>query len=198
MPEPKPTQENSESGGATSFELLKLARAGDREALEELFARHFPPLRRWTRGRLPRWARSIAETADLVQDVMLNTFRRLDAIEVKRKGALQAYLRQSIHNRIRDELRTFGRRAPQDPLDSAAPSAGPSPFDAAVDAETRERYAAALAALAPREQELLVGYLELGYNYEQLALATGRRSADAARVALRRAMLALADEMTRG
>jgi hypothetical protein len=39
---------------ATSVELLRLARAGDRDAVNELFARHFPVLRRWAHGRLPR------------------------------------------------------------------------------------------------------------------------------------------------
>lgn len=51
---------------ATSVELIRIARDGDQEALDELFERHFPPLRRWARGRLPRWVRNIAETADLV------------------------------------------------------------------------------------------------------------------------------------
>jgi RNA polymerase sigma-70 factor (ECF subfamily) len=180
---------------ATSVELIRLARDGDQEALDELFQRHFPPLRRWAHGRLPRWVRNIAETADLVQDAMFNAFRRIDAVEIRRKGALGAYLRQSIQNRVRDEFRSFARRPPHDPIESGVASAGPSPLDLVLDAETYARYQAALRRLRPADQELIVGRLELEYSYEQLAAATGRRSVDAVRVALRRAVLRLAEGM---
>ena len=44
------TMPNAES----TFQLLARARAGDRSALDTLFARYLPPLRRWASGRLPR------------------------------------------------------------------------------------------------------------------------------------------------
>jgi RNA polymerase sigma-70 factor (ECF subfamily) len=183
--------------GVPSIELLRVARAGDRAALNELFGDHWRRLRRWAHGKLPRSARSMAETVDLVQDVMVNAFRRLDAIEVRRRGALQAYLRQSIHNRIRDELRSVGRRAPHGPLDSQAPGHAPSPLDLAIDAQARERYTRGLSRLSPTDQELIVGRLELGYSYEQLASVTGRCGPEAVRIAVRRAVLKLAAEMSR-
>jgi len=190
-------EEGSKSGNAraSSVELARLARGGDRDAINELFQRQFPRLRRWAHGRLPRWVRNVAETADLVQDAMLNAFRRIDAVELKRKGALQAYLRQAIHNRITDELRSFGRRGLPDPLDSDAADSQPSPLDLALDAETRARYVGALRRLRPKEQELIVGRIELGYDYEQLAVVTGRPGGESARVAVRRAMLKLAAQM---
>jgi RNA polymerase sigma factor (sigma-70 family) len=181
--------------GATSIELIRLARAGDRSAMNELFERNFPPLRRWAHGRLPRWVRNVAETADLVQDVMLNAFRRLDAVEIRRRGALQAYLRRAIHNRINDEFRSFGRRPHQEELDGTMSDARPSPLDVTLDAETRALYLEALARLRPADQELIVGRIELGYSYEQLATATTRPGSQAARVAVRRAILRLADQM---
>jgi RNA polymerase sigma-70 factor (ECF subfamily) len=191
-----PQVSRDDSIRATSVELLRLARDGDQEALDELFERHFPPLRRWAHGRLPQWVRNIAETADLVQDAMFNAFRRIDAVEIKRKGALGAYLRQSIQNRVRDEYRSFARRKPHDPIETGVASSGPSPLDLVLDAETSARYRAAVRQLRPGDQELIVGRLELEYTYEQLAAATGRRSVDAVRVALRRALLRLADAMS--
>ena len=180
----------------TSVELARLARGGDRYAISELFRRNVPPLRRWAHGRLPHWVRKMVETSDLVQDALLNVFRRLDAVELRRKGALQAYLRESIRNRINDELRSAGRRGPHEPLDSqAAAETQPSPFDLALDAEMRDRYLEALRRLRPNEQELIVGRLELGYSYEQLAIVTGRPGSESARVAVRRAMLKLAQQM---
>jgi RNA polymerase sigma-70 factor (ECF subfamily) len=193
--------ESDPSTGITtkgSTELLNRAQGGNPEALETLFARHAPPLKRWAHGRLPRWARGALETADLVQEVMVNAFRRLRGFESRRQGALQAYLRQAIQNRIRDELRAFGRRPTQEPIDSGFADPAQSPLSAAIDAETRERYLAALARLREGDRELIVGSIELGYTYEQLAAATGRTTADSARVAVRRALLRLADEMRGG
>ena len=40
--------------------------------------------------------------------------------------------------------------------------------------------------------------LELGYNYSQIAVATGRPTVDAVRMAVRRALLHLAEEMGSG
>ena len=46
----------------STFYLIERARAGDQEALERLFTRHLKPLQRWARGRLPTWARDLADT----------------------------------------------------------------------------------------------------------------------------------------
>lgn len=186
------------SSDPTSLHLLRRAKRGDREALDELFARHLPLLQRWARGRLPRWSRGVAETTDLVQDAVFNAFRRLSAFEPKREGALQAYLRESIRNRVRDELRLAGRRGdPETMVDDDVMDAQPSPLDQVLERDTAQRYAAALARLPEGDRDLIVGRLELEYSYEQLAVATGRRGAEAARVAVRRALLHLADEMDR-
>jgi RNA polymerase sigma-70 factor (ECF subfamily) len=53
-------------------------------------------LRRWARGRLPQWARSAADTQDLVQDAVMKALPHLHAFEVRRPGALQSYLREAV------------------------------------------------------------------------------------------------------
>jgi DNA-directed RNA polymerase specialized sigma24 family protein len=55
----------------STFHLIERARAGDQEAIERLFARHLKPLQRWASGRLPKWARDLADTDDLVQDTLV-------------------------------------------------------------------------------------------------------------------------------
>ena len=65
-------------GEATTIQLLARAREGDEGALDEVFARSIPPLRRWARGRLPRWARGLMDTDDLVQDTVISTLRQID------------------------------------------------------------------------------------------------------------------------
>src|ERR1043165_9312034 len=82
-----------------SGELLERARDGDSRALSALFRRQASALRRWAHARLPRWARHVADTADIVQDALMQTFRRIDRFDYRGRGALQAYLRQAATNR---------------------------------------------------------------------------------------------------
>src|SRR5262245_59314383 len=114
-----------------TVELLARAKTGDRAALEAIFDRQIPLLKRWASGRLPRWARDIADTSDLVQESVLQTFKRLDSFEPRGAGALQAYLRQALVNRLRNQLRRIVSRPPQTALESQLPDDGPSPLEAA-------------------------------------------------------------------
>jgi RNA polymerase sigma-70 factor (ECF subfamily) len=102
-----------------------------------------------------------------------------------------------VENRIRDVIRTIERR-PVDALDDSdlqLPGNEPTPYDAATLAERERRYKLALNTLTEEERHLVVGRLELGYNYEQLALVTNRSTAEAARLAVRRAVSKLAERM---
>jgi RNA polymerase sigma factor (sigma-70 family) len=184
-------------GGAATVQLLEQARDGDRRALEALFERYLPLLRRWAKGRLPQWARRGTDTHDLVQEAMIQTLGKLDTFSATREGALQAYLRQAILNRIRDELRRAARRPTAEPVDEAVPDRGSSPLEQAIGAEMVERYDAGLQQLSPEERELLVARLEFGCSYEQVAEAVGRPTAEAARLAVRRALVHLAQVMQR-
>lgn len=184
--------------GESSFELLALVRAGDDDALDRLLARHLPRLRRWASGRLPGWARDRGDTDDLVQETVVQTLRRIGTFEPNREGALQAYLRQAVLNGIRDAIRRAGRRPAAMPLDEEMEGHDLSPLEQAIGGEALERYEAALAALKPLEREAIIGRIELGYDYVELATALGKPSGEAARVAVRRALLSLAEAMRDG
>ena len=179
----------------SSGELLRRARAGDSRALSTLLRRQGTALTRWARGRLPRWARHVADTADLVQDALLNTFRRIERFDDRGTGALQAYLRQAVQNRIADELRRIERR-PTAAIDDDVPGGGLSPYDLALSGERAVRYKQALASLDEGDRILIVARFEMDYTYEQLALIGDRATPEAARKALRRAVLKLADRMS--
>jgi RNA polymerase sigma-70 factor (ECF subfamily) len=179
----------------STVELLNRARAGDAAALEALFSRCLPPLRRWARGRLPLGARGALDTQDLVQDTVLNALQRLDRFESRHEGALQAYLRQAVLNRIRDEARKLTRRPARAELDDQQPSHGASPLDIAVGREGVERYEAALQRLRPIDREAIVGRLELQYDYQELAEFLNKPNANAARVAVTRALTRLLEQM---
>lgn len=179
----------------TSLDLLERARQGDDLALDTLMQRYAPRLRRWARGRLPNWARSAADTQDMVQDTLLRTLRRLDKFEVRGEGALQAYLRHALLNRIREEMRRTSCRPVGEVLDSARPDEAPSPLELAVGQDTLLRYEAALARLRPEDREAIIGRVELGMSNPELAEALGKPSANAARMTLQRALLRLAEGM---
>lgn len=190
--------ETPRSGEAEStFHLIERARAGDQQALERLFARHLKPLQRWTRGRLPKWARDLADTDDLVQDTLLQTFKRIGDFEPRRVGALQAYLRQAVLNRIRNELRRKGREPHATDVDGIEVESVESPLEQAIGREAVERYEAALQRLTAEEREAIIARMEMGYSYEELAEALGKPTPDAARKAARRALVRLAEEMKR-
>ncbi len=179
----------------STLELIQRVRQGDRDSLERLIQRHLAPLRRFASGRLPRWARDLADTDDLVQDTLFKTLARLDDFEPRGVGALQAYLRQAVMNRLRDELRRKGRaRVTVDAAEADLPGEG-SPLEETIGREAAERYVAALARLTDTERELIIGRVEMEYSYAELADAVGKPTPEAARKAAQRALVRLAEEM---
>jgi RNA polymerase sigma-70 factor (ECF subfamily) len=179
----------------STLSLLTRVRDGDEQALNDLIARYLPVLRRWASGRLPFWARDLADTPDLVQETLFHTFKNIDGFEHRGEGALQAYLRQAVMNRIRDELRKAARRPDRVELDEREPDTGLSPLEAAIGTEAVERYEAALQRLREEERELIVARVELGMTYAEMAKALGKPSTDAARMAVGRALVRLAEEL---
>jgi RNA polymerase sigma factor (sigma-70 family) len=202
MKEPRPGRANlTPSAEAQSallsdeptMELVVRARAGDRMAVEALLQRSLPQLKSWAHGRLPAAARGTLDTGDLVQETVLHVLRRLDTFEPRHVGAMQAYLRQSVINRIRDEVRRIGRHPTPCELPDDMRSDLPSPLEEAVHAEGVQRYRTALAALIPRDRELVVVRIEAQWNYDEIAQRFGMRTADAARMAVGRALRRLTD-----
>ena len=181
----------------SEWRLLRRAREGSPSAIAALFTRYSSWLRRWTHGRLPRWVRGAIDTSDLVQDSLHHTLLRLPWFEPEHAGALRAYLRRAVENRIRDEMRRavyrLGVIAPDNRLrlsDAAAEQ-----FTQLVDDETWRRYLEGLKQLSARDRRLIVGRAELGYNYRQLAFTERLPTADAARKGVQRALARLLDAM---
>jgi RNA polymerase sigma-70 factor, ECF subfamily len=181
----------------SSLALLEQARNGDSYALNRLLQRYLPRLTRWASGRLPRWARDMSDTDDLVQDTLVRSVANLPRFQPKGDGALQAYLRTAIMNRIRDEVRRRGRQPDPSTLDPSFRDAGQSPLELAIGRELLNRYDRALDRLTVEEREAVIARIELGCSYQEIAEASDRPSADAARMAVSRALVRLAEEMRR-
>lgn len=186
------------SGLESTLDLVQRAKTGDRAALDRLFTRCLPALRRWASGRLPRWTRDLMDTDDLVQETVVRAVNRLDHFEPRHEGALQAYLRQAVMNRIRDEIRRSARGPITTELDDNQQDRTASPLDEAIGKEAVERYEAALARLRPEERAAIVTRVEMDAGYDEVAEALGKPSPDAARMAVSRALVRLAEEMSRG
>jgi len=175
-----------------TIELVISARAGDRLALEALLERCLPPVKRWAHGRLPAHARGALDTGDLVQEAAMHVLARLDKFEPRHVGAMQAYLRMSVVNRIRDEIRRVGRRPETVEMTTEPISDATSPIEAAIRVQAYERYRSAVAQLRPRDREMVVARVEMQWGDEQIAQRFSMPSLDAARVAVSRALKRLA------
>lgn len=178
-----------------TIELVLRARGGDRLAVEALLQRCLPSLTRWAHGRLPVAARGAIDTGDLVQDAVLHTLQRLDTFEPRHVGAMQAYLRQSVINRIRDEVRRVARHPAAAPLAEELPADATSPLESAIQTESYERYRQALEALKPRDREMIVARVEVQWSLPEIAQRFSLRSVDAARMAVGRALKRLSTHM---
>lgn len=178
-----------------SRELLRRARAGESQAMGRLFARYLPTLRRWAHRRVPQWARNAADTADFVQDTVLRTMQNLDRFRPMGDGALLGYLRRALMNRVRDQFRLAVRRPPAVELPDRLPHTGASPLDLTIDHDDERRYRLALRQLNRLDRIAIVARIELGYTYEQLALTLNKPTSEAARLAVRRALVKLSAAM---
>ena len=186
-----------EASSDSSVDLLRNAQSGDRAALERLLARYLPRLRQWASGRLPARARTMLDTGDIVQDAVIAACRHLDTLDIRHDGAVQAYFRKAVKNRIIDAYRRSAcRPAPAD-LPENAVAHGVSPLDAVIGAEIRRQYEAGLTSLNDDDSEAIVLRVELGYDYADIAARLNKPSADAARMAVTRALAHLAREMRR-
>ena len=147
-------------------------------------------------GRLPRWARDLSDTQDLVQDTTLRVLGRLRDFRPQHEGALRAYLRQAILNEIRDQIRRAERRPHVQELHDDMPSALTSPLDDAIGQEAVERYEAALASLDEDDRAAVVSRSSWALRTVNWAATLGKPSPDAARMAVQRALVRLATRMS--
>jgi len=183
----------------TTAVLIARARAGDTLAGQRLFARLLPALRRWARYRFPSTLRDARDTEDLVQDVLLRAFRRIDSFENRGEGAFLAYLRQILLNAVKDEQRRAGR-GPGTllPLDQDLADSTPSVVERTIGADQLQRFEEALATLPQEQQQAVILRVEFGYSHAQIAEALGKPSMDAARVMVSRALAELARRIDEG
>ena len=186
-------QDSERTALETTASLIQRIQNGEAAAQERLIKRYLPALQRWARGRMPRRARSMTDTDDLVQVTLLKALKKLKEFEPRHKGAFLAYLRRILQNEIRDEIRRATRRPEMQSLPENLDRDQPSPLERAIGREKMEAYERALAQLEPQQQEAIILRLELGFTHSQVAEALGSPSANAARMFVSRALVRLTE-----
>jgi RNA polymerase sigma-70 factor (ECF subfamily) len=124
--------------------------------------------------------------------------RHLGSFEPRHEGAFQAYVRQALRNHILDEIKKAQRNAPPELLDSRQPSLEASPLEQAIGSELLGRYETALQRLKPGDREALVARIEMGLSWPEIKEVLGKNSAASAQMAVKRALVRLAKEMSLG
>jgi len=166
--------------------LLRKVRAGDREAVEELFTRHRPYLRRLVEVRLDPQLRPRVDASDVVQEAQLEAARRLECYLQGPALPFRLWLRQLAYERLL-MLRRFHLGAARRSLgrEVALPdrsaqllgrqllAAGSTPSQRLDRQELPRRVHRAVAKLPAIDREVLVMRTFEELSYDEVAAILG-------------------------
>lgn len=156
-----------------TIQLLQKAKEGDASARNDLMDRHRASLQQMIRMRLDRKLAARLDSSDIVQDVLIEANRRLDAFIAQESMPFHLWLRQLARDRIIDMHRRhraaakrsvdkeqrlqaggFGDRSS---LELAAQLRDPelTPAAAALKNELQERFVMALEELSEEDRDII-------------------------------------------
>ena len=189
--------------GIETPELVTRAQAGDADALNELFARHYRTMLELARRRLGGRLRSKEEPDDLAQTTFREATRDFPNYTWRGEGSLLRWLMQILQNKIRDRAEFYSAtkrdlskersmEAPPVPGGDPVPAMEPPSPDLTVtmQVERDENYEIlrkALAELTPQHREAITLVFFRGLSLRDAGEQMGGRSEDAVRMLLRRA-----------
>jgi RNA polymerase sigma-70 factor, ECF subfamily len=190
--------------------LLLQADSGDRQAFEELFARHRAALRRAVELRLDAKLRARVDPSDVVQETQLEAFQRLPDYLERRPMPFRLWLRKTAYERLlkvqRQHLKTAKRAAGREvPLPQESSlllaeqllAAGPTPSQQVAKRELVRRLRSALSELPSAQREVLLMRNFEGLSYQEVAYILDIDAA-AARKRYGRALLQLRHRLLEG
>jgi len=183
--------------------LVARAKAGDSEALNELFARYHQLLLAAARKGIGPKLRLKEEPDDLAQTTFREATRDIVNYEYRGESSLIRWLMQILQNKIRDkaEFYSAGKRdqGRERALESAPSSAGdegmsydPPAKDLSVTmqvqrVENYEHLKKALEELSPEHRQAITLVVFQGLSLREAGEKLGGRTEDAVRMLLRRA-----------
>lgn len=184
-----------------TIELVQRAQAGDRDALNRLVTRYYERIRRIVRVRLSPALRARVQSCDIVQEVFKHAISRFDQFEMRNEASLVGWLAQVAEWKIKDQFHRDHAGHPEEPLpgpeaEARHPAApGATPVETSASREEQTRLEQCLDALPAEYKELIVLRNFVGHTWEAVAQATGRPSANAARMMYQTAWVKLCKRM---
>jgi RNA polymerase sigma factor (sigma-70 family) len=118
---------------------------------------------------------------------------RLHTFESRHPGAFLAYLRRSLLNNLRNEIRHAAHRPQGTPLDESLPAPGPSPLERTIGIRALNAYEEALEKLTDEQKAAVTLRVEMGCKHEAIAAMLGKPTANAARMLVTRGLARLAE-----
>ncbi len=183
--------------------LVERAQDDDFAAMQQLFERFLPRVRRIAAVRLGRNGRAMQEVDDLVQEALFDAFRGLENFDTRSDGQLLGWLSKIVENRLRAMLR-HGRAQKRggdqvqrfaDFSQACGPSRfadlGASPSQNAMGAELETRVSEKVHELPEQQRELVILRLYCQLSYEEIAAELQLGGADSARALFSRALRTL-------
>ena len=151
----------------TDRELLERLRQGDSAAFDEIFRTWYGPLV----GTAERMLRDRAVAEELVQDVMLELWRRRETLAAD--GSAQAYLFQATRNRVLNHLRHLKIEQRSEPDVRGESSSTPHADAAVVEEELDVAVQRAVQSLPDRCREVFELSRVHGLKYAEIARQLG-------------------------
>jgi RNA polymerase sigma-70 factor (ECF subfamily) len=164
--------------------LLSQLAAGNPDAAERVFRAYQPYLRMVVRRQLPRRLRAQFDSADVVQSVWADVWRRLgDGQQVfDSPGQLRAFLVKATRNRFIDYLRRHRREAaPRTGRDRPLPTARGDGETAAGLLAAEELWERMVRESSPAHREILLLKRE-GHSLAEIARRVGFHESSVRRV----------------
>ena len=154
-------------------DLIRRARAHDREAFAELYREAVTPVYRYCAARVD----STSEAEEVTQDVFLAALQGIERVRAEHHAAWMAWLFQIARHKLADRLRGRYRR-PTVPLEAAGDieASGPLPAEAAEAAADRAAVRGALDELTPDQREVVICKYILGYDNTRTAAVIGKNA----------------------
>ena len=148
-------------------ELLARIRRGDEGAFDTLFRQYYAPLVALAESLLRRRA----EAEEVVQDVMLELWRRRETLVIEETW--RAYLFRAARNRALNELRHERVAQLAEPFVRGEESVGPAAHAQLVAEELDNAIVRAVAALPDPVRETFELSLKSGLKYNEIASVLG-------------------------
>src|SRR5271169_6565211 len=163
--EPMDTSSATRTEAGDDMRLVARIRAGDQQALSELYDRYANVVY----GVALRILQDTGAAEDILQDIFLQLWRRPDAFDSSR-GSLTAWLAVIARHRSIDRLR---KRRPESDIEDCVITSGPDLRDETERTLVVEKIRGALAEMNPDQRTALEMAFFQGLTHSEIAAKTG-------------------------